>query len=90
MPRIVTANHLRSGAVVYLTREGNWVSILDRATPAFTDVDFEHLKSLALAAAERNEVTAIYAFEARIVADRPEPLSVREQIRAAQAASTAA
>ncbi|MFM9938355.1 MAG: DUF2849 domain-containing protein [Hyphomicrobiaceae bacterium] len=84
MPNVVTANHLRSGAVLYLTRDGTWVDRLDGASPAVTVDDLKHLEALALAAVKRNEVTAVYAFDVRIAGDRIEPISVRERIRAAQ------
>ncbi len=90
MPSIVTANELRSGAVVYLTRDGRWVDKLDNATPAIDAGELKHLETLALAAVERNEVTAVYAFDVRVNAERIEPISVRERIRAAHSAAAPA
>lgn len=87
MPSIVTANHLRSGAVVYLTREGAWVASLDQAYPAIGADELKHLEVLALQAVERNEVVSVYAFDARVADGRIEPISVREHIRAAHVAS---
>lgn len=43
------------------------------------------LEGLALAAVENGEVTAVYAFDVRLVDGVPEPISVRETIRAAHA-----
>jgi hypothetical protein len=85
MPSVVTANLLRTGAVVYLTRASGWADRLDRASPAETPDDLQHLEALALDAVKRNEVTAVYAFDVRIAGDRIEPVSVRERIRAAHA-----
>lgn len=84
MPSVVTANDLRSGAVVYLAGDGRWVDALGKATPAVDAGELKHLETLALAAVERNEVTAVYAFDVRLVEGRPDPISVREKIRAAQ------
>lgn len=87
MPSVVTANHLRSGAVVYLASDGRWVEALDGAEAAATPEALVALEALALAAVERNEVTAVYAFDVHVEAGRPTPLSVRERIRAARSPS---
>ena len=87
MPSVVTANHLRSGAVVYLASDGRWVESLESADAAATPEALEALEALALAAVERNEVTAVYAFDVRVDDGRPMPLSVRERIRAARSPS---
>ncbi len=83
MPSVVTANVLRSGAVVYLTRDGQWVEALHGAAVAADTDALKCLETLALAAVERTEVTAVYAMDVRVVTGRPEPISVRERIRAA-------
>ena len=83
MPSVVTANVLRSGAVVYLTGNGQWVESLDSATVAADADALKRLETLALAAVEKTEVTAVYAMDVRVSAGRPEPVSVRESIRAA-------
>ena len=85
MPSVVTANDLRSGAVVYLTAGGRWVESLQEASVAEHAEALKTLEALALAAVERMEVTAVYAFDVRLVDGRPEPISVRERIRAAHA-----
>ncbi len=87
MPDVVTANHLRTGLVVYLADDGRWVEPLADAAVAADPVALKKLEGLALAATERNEVTAVYAFPVRVVNGRPEPVSVRERIRAARAPS---
>jgi sulfite reductase (NADPH) hemoprotein beta-component len=85
MPSVVTANLLRSGVVVYLARDGRWVESLGEAAVAADAAALKQLETLALAAVEQTEVTAVYAFDVRLVAGRPEPISVRERIRAAHA-----
>ena len=87
MSSIVTANDLRSGAVVYLASDSRWVEALDGAAIAADPAGLKVLEGLAAAAVQRNEVTAVYAFDVRLVGGRPEPLSVRERIRAARAPS---
>lgn len=83
MPSVVTANDLRSGAVVYLKADGRWVESLQDASVAEDAEALKTLEALALAAVERTEVTSVYAFDVRLVDGRPEPISVRERIRAA-------
>ena len=85
MPSVITANVLRTGVIVYLRSDGSWVETLADATPAADEELRATLEQLALAAIERNEVTAVYAFDVSIVDGRPAPLSVREKIRAAGA-----
>jgi hypothetical protein len=87
MPSVVTANHLRSGAVVYLSRDGRWVEALDCADAVETPSELKALEALANAAVERNDVTAVYAFDVRLDDGRPAPVSVRERIRAARSPS---
>jgi len=87
MTEVVTANELRSGAVVYLAAEGRWVERLASAAVAENEAALQRLSSLAAASVERCEVTAVYAFDVRIVDGRPEPISVRERLRAARAPS---
>lgn len=85
MPSVVTANHLRSGAVVYLADGGRWVGELGDARVASSPEQLKALEAQALAAIEANEVTAVYAFDVKIVDGHPVPASVRERIRAAHA-----
>lgn len=87
MPSVVTANDLRSGAVVYLADEGTWVDVLDDAAVATTAEELKALEASALTAVEQSKVTAVYAFDVAIVDGRAKPLSVRERIRAAHAPS---
>lgn len=85
MSSVVTANHLRSGAVVYLSDSGHWVDDLAEARVARSPDELKALEAQALAAIESNRVTAVYAFDVKIVDGRPVPASVRERIRAAHA-----
>ena len=83
MPSVVTANVLHTGAIVYLKENGTWVEALADASAANDAEARAELEQLALAAVERNEATAVYAFDVAIVDGRPTALSVREKVRAA-------
>ena len=87
MPSVVTANVLRSGAVVYLADDGQWVEQLAEATVAADAEGLKRLEAVALVAVEKTEVTAVYAMDVAVAQGRPEPVSVREAIRAARAPS---
>ena len=86
MPSVVTANHLRSGAVVYLAADGRWIASLTGAAVADTPAQLASFEDIARAAVERRDITAVYAFDVKIVGGKPTPVSVRESIRAANAA----
>ena len=86
MPSVVTANHLRSGAVVYLAADGRWIASLTGAAVADTPAQLAAFEDIARAAVERRDITAVYAFDVKIVGGKPTPVSVRESIRAANAA----
>ncbi len=85
MPSVVTANVLRTGAVVYLRANGTWVEHLVDAEVADGKDAMAAFENLALAAIERGEITAVYAFDVAIADGRPQAISVRETIRAARA-----
>ena len=87
MSSIVTANDLRSGAVVYLASDGRWVGSLAAAAVASDQASLMQLEEQARAAVARTVVTSVYAFDVRVVAGAAEPLSVRERIRASRAPS---
>ena len=85
MPSVVTANVLRSGAVVYLAADGRWVPALSEAVIANDAGALKALEQIASDALARNDITAVYAMDVRVVDGCPQPVSVRETIRAAQA-----
>jgi sulfite reductase (NADPH) hemoprotein beta-component len=83
MPDIVTANDLETGAVVYLGTDGRWVDRLSEAQVA-PDADSKlRLEQIAAQSAARQEVTAVYTMPVALEAGRPQPVSMRERIRAA-------
>lgn len=87
MASIVTANDLRSGTVVYLGHDGAWVEAINAAKVVEDAASLRILEAAAVVAVARCEVTAVYAFKVRVKAGQPEPVSVRERIRAAHAVS---
>ncbi len=85
MHKVITANLLRTGEVVYLGAGGSWLQSLQDAVvvPGSDAAAFESLKSQAFAGLAGNVVTAVYALEVRSDGESIAPTSVREVIRAA-------
>jgi hypothetical protein len=80
MPRIITANHLIGGDVVFLAENG-WTPNVDRALVADDEVELAALEARAAEAEERNIVVGRYAIEVRREGARIVPLHYREVMR---------
>ncbi len=76
--KVVTANRLRDGVIVYFTRDGGWTPDIHAATVAAGE-DADALVTAAEKDAKANLVVGVYAIE--ITGDH-EPLTARERIRA--------
>lgn len=79
--KVITANRLTFGEVVYWTESAGWQSSLQRAQ-VLNDADTEVALKLAAESVTRCEVVAPYAFPVRVEHGRVTALSAREQIRA--------
>jgi len=80
MARIITANHLIGGDVVFLAENG-WTPHVDRAVVADDDATLNALEARAADAEARNIVVASYAVEVRREGSRIVPLHYREVMR---------
>jgi hypothetical protein len=80
MAKIITANQLIAGDVVFLTEDG-WSALVDRACVAEDDVALAALEARAAAAEAANVVVAPYAIEVRRDGSRILPLHYREVMR---------
>ncbi len=79
--RVITANRLDDGAVVYMTRDGDgigWSTGIDDAT-VFTEADTEVMLQLAAGEVAGNVVVDTYAIE---ITGKNKPMGMREKIRA--------
>lgn len=76
--RVVTANRLRDGVIVYYNSDGTWTPDIHAATVVTGD-DADPLVAAAEKDAKANLVVGVYAIE--ITGDH-QPLSARERIRA--------
>ncbi len=78
-PKVVTANALIEGDVVYLTADDRWTRHLSKAE-VITD-DAEAQLRLLMAQAQTETVVGVYLAEAVAGANGPEPVHFREAFR---------
>ncbi len=79
--RVITANRLDDGAVVYMTRDGDgvgWSTVVADAT-MFPEADTEAMLRLAAGDVADNVVVDTYAIE---ITGKNKPMGMREKIRA--------
>jgi hypothetical protein len=81
--KIVTANRLRQGDVVYLTDTGKWSIHLNQSRTTRDAAELEAMLAQAGEAVEAREIVAPYEMEVVEVDGILQPLSTREIIRAA-------
>jgi len=79
--RMVTANRLHDGAVVYLGADKDWTRNVESGLVADSN-DTEQLLAVAEQAAQDQIVVAPYLIEVEVVANSIRPIRFREQIRA--------
>jgi hypothetical protein len=79
--KVLTANKLVIGEVVYWTESQDWQPSLQQAQ-VLDDADAERTLKLAALSVQRCEVVAPYAFSVHVKHGRIIPLSAREHIRA--------
>ena len=80
VPKVLTANHLLDGEVIYLTSRGEWTRKLQEALL----IDDESMANAALAKAEQESDTLLDPYLADSVPDingRPCPAHFREAYR---------
>lgn len=78
-PKVVTANRLREGDVVYLAADGTWVLRHDQAE--LIEDEVRAAERLAIAAAQPLYVVGAYLADAKASANGPEPTHFREEFR---------
>ncbi len=81
--KIVTANRLRQGDVVYLTDSGRWSVHLNESRATRDATELEAMLALAAESIAAREIVAPYEMEVVEVDGILQPLSTREIIRAA-------
>lgn len=79
-PKVVTANALLEGDVIYLTAQDAWTRDLVRAE-VITDEAHAQLRLLE-AETQAGEVVGAYLAEVKLTPDGPAPIHFREDFRA--------
>jgi sulfite reductase (NADPH) hemoprotein beta-component len=80
--KIVSANRLRDGAVVFLGESGEWSLAVDDSAVARDDTRAAELLAIGAKAAAAQIVVAPYLVEVTLDDSRVVPLTYRERIRA--------
>ncbi len=80
LPKIVTANRLRDGAVVFLAADAKWTEKVDTAVVANTADEEANLLAIGAAAVKACQVVDVAAIEISSVTTH-EPSRLRERIR---------
>ena len=79
-PKVITANDLLEGDVVYLTKAGDWTRWHEEAHPALTQEQADTM--LAHANTQQGRIVGTYAADARIDEQgKPHPVHFREVFR---------
>ena len=89
-PQVVTANHLASGDVVYLTAAADWSRDIGDASIVPNAEAGAALLAVAQAQAKMNIVVEPYLIPVDAGATPPRPIQFRERIRAAGPTTAAA
>ncbi len=82
-PQVLTANRLRAGDVVYLSANDDWVPALAHARVAVDATELDALKAIAARAVAAQSVVSVYEMDVDVASGAPQPMSVKERIRAA-------
>ncbi len=80
--KILTANRVDDGLVVFLNGRGEWAEALSEAWLGEHDSTIAEFEDIASAAGAGTEVTDVYLFDAERDGDEFVPAHIRERIRA--------
>ena len=81
-PQVVTANHLATGDVVYLTKVASWSREIGEASVVPNSEAGAALLAVAVAQAKMNIVVDPYLIPVDTMVAPPRPIQFRERIRA--------
>lgn len=80
--KIMTANRLRDGLVVYLGEHQSWTPAIAASQPAQDDDGYQALQSVADTAVANGEVIEAYLIDVDVDGGENRPARLREAIRA--------
>ena len=80
--KVITANDLRDGLVVFLDQDGGWIHDIARSRVVEDGPDLESAIAYAKAQHDARIVVEPYAIDVEVVGGVPVPVRFREKIRA--------
>jgi hypothetical protein len=80
--QLVTANRLRDGIAVFMTRSGDWSEVIDDAVLALEPQAAAALEARAKADEKKTIVTGAYLIDAERLEGRVRAAHIRERMRA--------
>lgn len=80
--KIVTANTLAVGEVVYLTKDSEWTPWVDEAWVSATDAEADEMLAIAKTSADACVVVEPYLIDVTLDGKAVKPVRWREQIKA--------
>jgi hypothetical protein len=80
--QLVTANRLRDGIAVFMTRSGDWSEVIDDAVLALEPQAAAALEARAKVDEKKTIVTGAYLIDAERLAGRVRAAHIRERMRA--------
>ena len=83
MPKVVTANRLDDGVVVFLDSDNHWSEQLHDARAFNSALDDGTIEQQVARFATADEVVSVYIMDVELIDGALAPVSVREHIRAA-------
>jgi hypothetical protein len=81
MPKVVTANRLSDGIVVYLAPDGGWAEFLADAAVFDDKPAVEAGLAAGQASVAANAVVDVFAFDVTLTPTGPEATHIRDRIR---------
>ncbi|HSF91882.1 MAG TPA: DUF2849 domain-containing protein [Paracoccaceae bacterium] len=78
-PKVITANDLLDGDVIYLTANGGWTRVMSEAVLAESETQADAL--MAIAGKDANGLVGLYLADAQSGVNGPEPVHFREAFR---------
>ncbi len=82
LPKVVTANDLADGLVVFLKTDGTWADSIEMAEIARTDDEIDKILEKGEASALANEVVGPYLIDIEETNGKIKALHIREHMRA--------
>ncbi len=78
--KVISANHLHGGHVVFWSKQENWVTSIFEAEVFESGNAFDEAFAKA-GLSEKGDIVGVYELDVRLEGTKPVPLKIRERIR---------